>query len=101
MKLTLPGAAAAVLLATGPGWSQVSTDWRVHRDLFLSEARHLLMEYCAVGRILNSRGVSYWRSDVQDLMKAGLRAPGVSQAAIDAIAAGQAAAMGQVCPEVR
>jgi hypothetical protein len=113
VKHRIATVAAALLLATGPGLAQsaetLMTDWRFDRDLALGMQRNLLMSTCALGRSMNSSGISYWDYGFQQRVfqqrVAQWRAKGYPspwlEEALNAQEAGTAAAMAQVCPDVR
>jgi hypothetical protein len=113
VKHRIATVAAALLLATGPGLEQsaetLMTDWRFHRGLALGMQRNLLMSTCALGRSMNSSGISFWGYGFQQRVfqqcvaqwrAKGYRSPWLEEA-LNAQEAGTAAAMAQVCPDVR
>jgi len=77
-----------------------ATSWEYQRDYFLGPARDVLMRICANGRAQNAIGVSYRNPTYVAEAKRKLLASGVSSAYIDALQAGKASAMAQVCPSV-
>ena len=106
-------AAAALLLATGPGLARsaeiLMTDWRSWRDLYLGGLRNNLMSTCALGRSMNSSGMSYWdygfqqrmtQELVPELRAEGHLSPRLEEA-LNAQRAGLAVVIAQVCPDVR
>ena len=97
-SLTLLLLAAA--LAAGPGWAE-STDWRFWLDEYLGGSRNQLMQECALGRKMNSAGLSYWDYDHQKRVTAIVLAKGFSHSSHSALNSGKAAAMARVCPDVR
>ena len=113
VKHRIATVAAALLLATGPGLAQsaetLMTDWRFWRDEYLGNLRMHLMSNCALGRSMNSSGMSYWdygfQQRISQQLVAKWRAEGYSsprlEESLDAQKAGLAVVMAQVCPDVR
>jgi hypothetical protein len=91
-------AGVALLLVAGPAWGQ---SWQDVRNYMLGPDRAGLMTSCAQGRQLNSMGTSFWDYAMRQRVRAELLAAGRSPAQIDSYNAGVAAAMSQVCPDVR
>ena len=89
---------AALALAAPPAWGQ---SWQAVESFFLGQGRGELMTNCDFGRQYNSMGVSYWDYANTKRREAAARARGFNPSLIEAYAAGQAAAMAKVCPDVR
>jgi len=99
--IAAPTATAVILLlAAQPGLAE-STDWKAYRDAYLGPKRNDLMVLCAKGRQINAAGESYWMGEWRSAIQETRLLLGETQAEIDAKDAGKAAAMSQVCPEVR
>ena len=92
-------AGAALLLCTSVR-AQQGNSWLYWKDFLLGPARDLLMESCATGRQANANGISIFsprlrKKTVQSHIKGGR-----SLIEAEAMVAGEAAAMGRVCPNV-
>jgi hypothetical protein len=98
MKSMIKTASVALILVAGPAWGQ---SWQDVRNYMLGPGRADLMTFCDQGRRLNSLGSSYWDHSRRERMDAERRAMGYSSAQIYSYNAGFAAAMSQVCPDVR
>lgn len=88
---------AVLTLVAIPVWGQ---SWQADKAYFLGEGRSTLMTDCDIGRKINSLGFSKWDQAKVENLKSRLRARGSSASRVDALLAGQAAAMAEVCPDV-
>lgn len=93
---------AALILTAPPVWGQ---SWdsaiAVAKSRFLREWRASLMSTCDEGRQSNSRGVSYWDPIAAKLRDDRYRSVDVSSRDIMIFNQAEAAAMAEVCPEVK
>ena len=89
---------AALALAAPPAWGQ---SWQDYKSYFLEKGRANLMTACAQGRRGNSSGISFWDYSLRKYVEDGMSAAGMSPSRIEAFSAGKAAAMAEVCPDVR
>jgi hypothetical protein len=89
---------AFLLITASPAWGLT---WQKAKYNFLGPLRADLMSFCDIGRRYNSAGISYWHYDKVKSNEANLRANGFGPSEIKAYLAGQAAAMAEVCPEVK
>ena len=95
----LPKALLLALLVGSPVGAKLL--WEEFRDMYLGIGRSDLMQYCAVGRIVNQNNLYYFDPRLQNKNKEMMLSKGASIEIADAMLAGQAAAMAVACPEVR
>jgi hypothetical protein len=77
------------------------TEYEMAKSYHLGKGRANLMTICDHGRQLNSLGTSYWDSAMRERRDKRALARGFSASHIEAGNAGEAAAMAEVCPDVR
>jgi hypothetical protein len=89
---------AALALAALPAWGR---SWLDAKLWFLGEGRADLMSLCDAGRQYNTKGSSIWNYSTRMKNEERMKAKGWSPSDIEAFSAGIAAAMAEVCPDVR
>ena len=95
----LPKALLLALLVGAPVMAQKS-DYRYWRDFLLGPAVDLLMERCATGRKSNAYGMTIFSERLREIAVRAFLKDGWSLIEANAMVAGEAAAMRQVCPNV-
>ena len=88
----------ALLVAT-PVMAQQS-DYRYFRDFLLGPAVDLLKEKCATGMKSNAYGMTIFSQRLREIAVRAFLKDGRSLIEANAMVAGEAAAMRQVCPNV-
>ena len=94
-------ATAALLGGSACTPSYPDESWQDVKGYLLKGGMPTLMTTCSQGRQYNSHGVSYWDYKVVENRKNKLLALGRSLERIETVAAGEAAAMREVCPDVK
>lgn len=78
----------------------LSASWQEFRDYGIGEGRATTLKRCEGGRTMNARGISEFDPRKLAMIRQDLLKNGNSQADIDAVEKGYAAAMKIVCPDV-
>ena len=99
-RLLLITAAAALL--GGPAIAQPQPEWLNYKQEYLGPGRSLLMQSCARGRGYNAMGRSFFEAEGSwEMARNMMEYAKISYSTFISMQAGQAAAMAEVCPEVK
>jgi hypothetical protein len=101
MRRLIAATAAALLGGSACTPSHGDESWQDVKGYLLKGGISTLMTTCNQGRKYNSYGVGYWDYKVVENRKNKLLALGRSLERIETVEAGEAAAMREVCPDVK
>ena len=90
-------ASAAALALPIASFGQTNADAEYTRRVMLGSGRYILMKYCNVARAWNRQGGLFF----DEKTASGMRPPDMSDSEYRSYLAGLAAAMFEVCPDVR